>query len=311
MARIAVVGAGAIGGYVAAAAYQNGHQVQLCVRSPLSSLRVDVHGMKHRPAVRIVRRPEMADVADFVLLTTKAHDSTAAAVWFTRLCGPKTVVVVMQNGVDHVERIQPLVPDSVVVPALVHVAAERIAPGHIVHRAGRRVVLPAEAPADAAAEALAGDLIDVERVADFLTATWRKFLMNVAANPITALTGQRLGVLELPEVRDLARGILREAIAVGSACGAQLSEDDVAATLAEYTVLGPMTGTSMLADRLAGRPIEYELITASVVRCAARHNLPVPLNQAILALLRGNDLVATPQVLPAAGTRTRTLARAA
>ena len=287
MAGVAVIGAGAIGGYVAAAASRNGHDVQLCVRTPLAALRVDHATGTDRPEVGIVSRPELAGTVDCVLLTTKAHDSAGAVAWFDRLCGPQTVVVVMQNGVDHVERIQPLVPGSEVLPALVHLAADRVAPGHVVHLSGRRVVLPAGPTAERVAALLTGELLDVELEADFLTASWRKLLLNAAANPITAITGRRLGVLDLPEVRELAAGMLREAVAAGAASGADLTDRDVAATLDTYTRLGPTVGTSMLADRLAGRPVEYDLITAAVVRAAASHGVDAPLNRAVLALLAG------------------------
>src|SRR5512142_1122749 len=156
MGSLAIIGAGAIGGYVAAAAARSGHDVELCVRSPLRSLRVDDHGVTHRPAVRILHRPEEAGVADCVVLTTKAHDSAAAAAWFPHLCGPATVIAVLQHGVDHLARIQPLAPAATVVPALVHIAADRAGPGHVVHRVGRRIVLPTGPAADRVAGLLAG-----------------------------------------------------------------------------------------------------------------------------------------------------------
>jgi 2-dehydropantoate 2-reductase len=294
MASVAVIGAGAIGGYAAAAASRNGVEVLLCVRSPLPSLVVESAAGRYLPEVRIVDRPEDAGVADCVLLTTKAHDSAGAAGWFARLCGPDTIVVVMQNGVDHVERIQPLVPGCAVLPALVHMIIDRVAPGHLVHRTGRRMVVPAGRAAAAVAALLDGELLAVEPVEDFLTASWRKLLLNSAANPITALTGRRLGVLDLPEIRELAAGLLREAVAAGAACGARLTERDVTATLDAYAALGPTIGTSMLADRLAGRPVEADLITAAVVGAAERHGLAVPLNRAVLALLHGVDAATGP-----------------
>ena len=84
-------------------------------------------------------------------------------------------------------------------------------------------------------------------------------------------------------------GLLREGVAVGRAEGAALSDEDVARTLAFYDALPPETGSSMLFDRLAGRPLEHQGLTGAVVRAAERHGLDVPLNRAILALLEGLD----------------------
>jgi 2-dehydropantoate 2-reductase len=84
---------------------------------------------------------------DWVLLATKAQQTPQAGPWLARLCLPGTVVVVLQNGVDHVERVAPLAVGATVLPALVYVVAvERLARGRVVHCRGRRVV-PAGPPA--------------------------------------------------------------------------------------------------------------------------------------------------------------------
>jgi 2-dehydropantoate 2-reductase len=136
---------------------------------------------------------------------------------------------------------------------------------------------------------LAGGGIDVEQDEDFRTAAWRKLLTNVAASPITALTGRPIGVLEEPGIRDLARGLLTEAVSAATAEGAALSPADITATLDLYAQLGPSAGTSMLDDRKSGRPTEHDLINGAVVRAAARHHLDGPLNHTVLALLEATS----------------------
>jgi len=121
---------------------------------------------------------------------------------------------------------------------------------------------------------------------DYRTASWRKLLANVAANPLTALTLRRMGVLREPEVGALAEKLLAEAVAVGRAAGADLTPEDASSVLDWQRRLDAGAGTSMLYDRLAGQPLEHEYITGAVVRTADRHGVDVPLNRAILALLR-------------------------
>jgi 2-dehydropantoate 2-reductase len=99
---------------------------------------------------------------------------------------------------------------------------------------------------------------------------------------------RRIGVLREPDLKELARGLVTEAIAVGQAAGAELGNEDFARVLEAPNRLSPLAGTSMLYDRLAGRPLEHEYITGAVVRAAERHGVPVPLNRAILALLRAS-----------------------
>jgi 2-dehydropantoate 2-reductase len=284
--RIAVIGAGAIGGVLAQAACQAGHDVTLCVRTPIPSLSVIRDGEASQVPVRVAADPgTLAGPVSWVLVTTKGHQTAGAEPWLRRLAGPNTTVVAVQNGVDHAERLAQLRPPGPVLPALAYIAARREAPGQVVHVTGRRVVVPCGEAGAAFAALLANGPVDVELSPDFLTAAWRKLLTNVAANPVTALTGRTMAVLGSPGIPALVEGLLTESVAAGVAAGARLSATDVADTLDFYARFQPDAGTSMLEDRLAGRPTEHEEITGAVVRAGDRHGVQVPLNRALLALL--------------------------
>jgi 2-dehydropantoate 2-reductase len=285
MPAIAIVGGGAVGTVLAAAAEDAGADTVVCTRTPVDRLLLESEGHTRELDVPLTGDPAAVRRADWVLLTTKVQDTRSARPWLERLCGPDTTVVVLQNGVGHTERVQPLAGEAAVVPGLVYIAAERTTPGRVVHRRGRRLVLPRGNAARALASLLAGSGLEVEEEPDFTTALWRKLLGNVAANPVTALTGRRMDVLRDPEVRDLAEQLLSEAAAVGAAEGARLSAADVADTLAFYDRFGADDGTSMLYDRLAGRALEHEHISGAVTRLGRRHGVPTPANQAVYALL--------------------------
>jgi 2-dehydropantoate 2-reductase len=279
---IAVVGAGAIGGLLAAELVALGHEVTVCARRPLSRLVVERDAAPRDVSVTAVTSPDDAAAADWVLVALKAHHSAGAAPWLEALRGPRTVVVGVQNGVEHRENL-----GADVVPALAYTAVERVSDGVLRHSSGDRLVVPAAASGFAAL--FDGSALQVELADDFLTAAWRKLLANLAGNAITTLTLRRAGALRGGGLRELARGLLLEGVAVGRAEGAALSDEDVARTLAFYDALPPDTGSSMLFDRLAGRPLEHQGLTGAVVRAAGRHGLDVPLNHAVLALLEGLD----------------------
>ena len=312
--RVAVIGAGSVGLVVAEAAHDAGHDVVLCARTRPERLVIERTDRVRELDVPVIVDPVEAQPADWVLLATKAQDVAGAAAWFDGLIGPDTTVVVLQNGVDHAERVGPLLPPgTTVLPALVYVAAELLDRGHVLHRRGARLTVqgcpdtagtesltgfttfeatPADAasalPGDRFAALLAGSGLAVERVADFRTAAWRKLLTNAAANPITALTMQRMVVIQQDEsVRALTRALLHEAVQVGAAAGAALTGDDVTHTLNVYDEFAPDDGTSMYYDRRGGRATEHELITGAVVRLGDRYGVDVPLNRAVLALMRG------------------------
>ena len=132
MTRIAVIGAGAIGGTVAAWLAQNeALEVALCVRTSIPSLHVETPAGPLSPSVTVWSKPAEAQPADWVLIATKAYDSEAAASWLPMLMTPSTCVAILQNGVEHRARVQGLVEDDRVVPAIVDIQADRDALGRI------------------------------------------------------------------------------------------------------------------------------------------------------------------------------------
>jgi 2-dehydropantoate 2-reductase len=284
-----VIGAGAIGTVLAAAACDAGQQVTVCARTPIQNVVLERDGRARTLPVTIATDPGDPGLvpADVVWVATKLGDTPGAAPWLARVCGTDTLVAAAQNGLDQDTRLAPFAPSEWIVPALTYIAAERLQPGRIVHLAGDRVMVPAGEAETMLSRTTAG--LVVRGVHDMRTATWRKLLGNIVANPITTLTLRRIGVMAEPGIEDLARGLLLEAVEVGQAEGARLGDQDVAAVLAGTGQYGERTGSSMLYDRLAGLPLEHQYLTGEVVRRAETHGIPVPLNAAILALLDALD----------------------
>ncbi len=290
---VAVVGLGGIGGGAAGSLAAAGrHDVVACVRRPIERLTLErPEGMVELP-LRALTDPAQAKAADWVLLCTKAHQTAAAAPWLERLCTPSTHVAVLQNGVDHVARVAPLAGGATIVPVLVYYNAERLAADRVrLRRAGGHdLVVADDAAGRAFAQLLEGTPLTVLLSDDFATLAWRKLLINAVANPITALVLQRQAVLRRPDVQELCRAILDEAVAVGRADGARLAADETARTLATLSTFSGELGTSMYFDRMAGRPLEVEALTGAIVATGERHGVATPLNRALLTLLRAiND----------------------
>ncbi len=288
--RVAVIGAGALGAVVADAAAGAGQDVELCVRTPITRLVLVRDGEELTPAVRIVTSPEAASgPADVVFLTVKATDTAGAAAWLSALCGPGSLVVAVQNGLDHESRLAPYLPaGTAVAPCLAYLAAERLGEGRVRHLAGNVVMVPA-AHRERVAAAVADGGLDVRGVDDMVTAEWRKLLGNLVANPLTALTMRRIGVVREPAMSELATRILAEAVAVGRAEGADLPDELIGQIVVGTGRYGDETGSSMLYDRLAGRPLEHRFLTGEVVRRGAAHGIPTPVNSTLLALLEAVD----------------------
>ncbi|MBB5068286.1 2-dehydropantoate 2-reductase [Saccharopolyspora gloriosae] len=283
--RIAVIGGGAVGGALAAAAQDTGHEVVLCVRTPFEVLVLDTPDGRREVPVRVITDPAQAGPVDWVLVATKVQDVGGAGDWLSAFDAEGTPVVAVQNGVEHHDSLAPLLARSPVLPALLYGGAERVRAGHVRrHSAKLRLVVPA----GTLGERLRAVLCDPEVTPtdDFRTETWRKMLTNLAANPISALTMRRLDVFADGEVMALAKAVVTEGVAVARAEGAELGTADADRAIEAFEVLAPGTGTSMLYDREAGLRTEHEHITGALVRAARRHGIPVPRNETLLTLLR-------------------------
>ncbi|WP_306371009.1 2-dehydropantoate 2-reductase [Nocardiopsis sp. CC223A] len=284
---VAVIGAGAVGTSVASALARAGRPVTVCGASRrIERIEVTEDGSTETWPVAQATVPDDITGYDTAVLAVKAHQTDAAAAWLKAVSAPGTTVLVAQNGVEQRERVAPHTDGAYVVPAVVYLNAERTAPGRAtLRRVGRwDLVLPDEAPARALAAELSAGLMRVGLEADFATVAWAKLLGNITANPLTALTGRRVDVLRDPGIGTVARLITDEAVRVARAEGAALSAAHAREVLAWLENAPEGATTSMLQDRIAGRPLEYDALTGAVVRAAERHGIDVPVNRLILAL---------------------------
>ena len=286
MSVVAVVGVGAVGGTVAAHLSATGRDdVLLCVRTPFDALVVEGPGGILRATPRILTTPDAASPVPWVLLATKAHQTAGAADWLRALATSQTIVAILQNGVEHEERVAPYANGATLLPVIVECPAVRVAPGRVVQRAPAQLIVPATAAGRHFAQLFAGTDIGVTVTRDFVTAAWRKLCLNVAGGAITALTDRPLGVMRRPDVAQVARDLIHECLMVGRAEGAALDEGLVEEIVTSMVLAPAEVGTSMLTDRRAGQLLEADARNGAVARIGARHGIETPLNRAVTALL--------------------------
>lgn len=283
--RTAVVGPGAIGTTVAAALHEAGRTPLVAGRRPTARLRLE-----HDGGAVVVPGPVRTDPADVrepvdvVLLAVKATQTAAAAGWLTALCGPGTVVCVLQNGVEQARTVAPLVPGSHVLPAVVWFPAVREADDVVRLLGDPRLTVPDAPGAAAVTRALAGTRCTVTTETDFLTPAWRKLLQNATAG-LMALTGRRAGVFQREDVADLTLAYLAECLAVARAEGAHLGDDEPRALLDAFRAFPADRGTSILADREQGHALEWDARNGVIRRLGAAHGIPTPVSDVLVPLL--------------------------
>ena len=281
--RIAVVGTGAIGATFAAALERRGHELILGARTPVDGVTVECDG---EPPQRL-RAPVLTDPAaaggraDWVLLAVKAHQTAGAATWLDALAGPGTTVAVLQNGVEQRELVEPLAHGAAILPAIVWVPAEVLAPGRVHQRGPVQLTVPDGEPGRALAGLLGSGVTLSD---DFVTVAWKKLAVNAVA-ALMVLSRRRAGMFAGREITALTRAFAEEVFAVARAEGARPRPEAVEELLAYYRGLPADLGTSILFDAEAGRELEWEARNGVVRRLAARHGIATPVSDVVVPLL--------------------------
>jgi 2-dehydropantoate 2-reductase len=284
---IAVVGVGAVGSTLAACLHQAGHAVVLCGRTRRDHVEVRPDGA----GPIIVPGPVQTDPGDvsgpveLMFLAVKATQVDGVAPWLTALCDENTTVCVLQNGVEQIELVQPYCPRSTVVPGIVWFGAETQTGGWVRLRTQPLLTLPGWA--DDVIDVLDGAGIVVTATrdsADFTTESWRKLLVNALAG-FMVLCGRRSGMFRRDDVAKLSRAYLAECLAVARAEGAALGDGVIDETVGMFGKAPEDMGTSMLFDRQAQRPLEWDIRNGVILRKARNHRLAAPISEVIVPLL--------------------------
>jgi len=312
--RLCVVGAGAIGGFLAVRLARVCEQVSVVIRGAnLQAVRA--HGMKllidgREEVAQLTATDRMAElgVQDVVVLGMKAHQVAPIVPELAALIGPQTLVVTAQNGIPwwyffrhggpyEGRRIEAVDPGGVISGALpvertigciVYPACELEAPGVIRHIEGNRFSLGEIDGADtervrALAQRFRGAGFKSPVVADIRAEIWLKLWGNLSFNPISALTHATLeDICRFPETRALAAAMMAEAQAIGTRLGVpfKVSLDK---RIAGAEAVGAHK-TSMLQDVETGRVLELDALVKSVIELGRITGTPTPAIDHVYAL---------------------------
>jgi 2-dehydropantoate 2-reductase len=314
--KIAIFGAGAIGGMMGVKLAQAGADVTFIARGPhLAAMRengVILHSggetIQVRP--RCVANAAEAGLQDYVIVTLKAHSLPAAAADIALMMDDESALITAVNGVPYwyfhrlpgpysgrrVESVDPggllsaTLPPSRAIGCVVYPAAEVTQPGVISHSYGDRFSLgePDGSRSDRI-QAISSLLISAglkapirPRIRDEI---WVKLWGNLCFNPLSALTGATLDILTgRPDLRAVGRAMMLEAQAVAEALGVSfaISVDKRIEGAAEVGV----HKTSMLQDLERGRPMEIDALLGAVVELGQLTGKAMPICETVLALVR-------------------------
>ena len=298
--RIAVMGAGGIGGYLAARLGAAGSDVAVVARGEhLAAMRrsgLRLHSGKgdvHVTGLRVVDDPAAVGPVDVVLFTVKMFGAAAAAEQIRPMVGPGTAVATFLNGVDSVDVLSRVHGRDRVLGGAAYIFATVVEPGVIRHTgpADRFVFGELDGTLSPRVEALRASLeaAGVDAVASdrILPVIWEKFIILAANSGMTAVTRLPIGPLRTdPQTRALFVEAMREVEAVARAKGIAVAQDIVDRHLAFFDGLDPTSKASMLVDLERGRPLELPWLSGAVARMGAELGVPTPVHRVIAAALK-------------------------
>jgi len=313
--KIAIVGAGAIGGFLGVRLALAGEQVSFlarganlaAIRSNGMILRAEDGSEEHAQGIAAFERPEDAGPHDVVLLTVKAHQVAPLAEGLRHLCHADTAIVTMQNGIPwwyfhkhggpHDGRaVRAADPDGAiarhidparVIGSVVYPATNLVAPGIIQHIEGNRFSLgeldgSTTPRIQALSTALGRAGFKAPVIRDVRSEIWLKLWGNLSFNPISALTHATLvDLCQFPLSRELCAKMMAEAKTIAEKLGVEM-RISIERRIAGAEKVGAHK-TSMLIDIEQGRPIELDALMGAVIELGELTETPTPHISAIYA----------------------------
>ncbi len=293
-ASVAVVGAGAVGGYYGAMLAAAGHRVTMIGR-PLHVDAMRARGLRLTLAdgreldAAVAADTDTAAVqgASLVLVCVKSTDTDAAAAAMQPWLSPDAVVMSLQNGVDNAERLQAVLGRPVL-PAVVYVATEMAGPGHVRHHGRGELVIGPGPRSEAVAALLRGAGVPVEVSAHAMAALWSKLILNCAYNALSAITALPYGRLsQSPGVMAAMRDVVDECLAVAHAGGVTTLEDTVVwQAVLRIAQTMPEQRSSTAQDLARGKPTEIDHLNGYVVRQGEKLGVRTPANRVLWAAVK-------------------------
>lgn len=298
--KIAVIGAGGVGGYFGGRLAEAGVDTTFIARGRTldalrtRGLRVDsIAGDFVLDRVHATDDPASLGKVDAILMAVKTWQVEEAARMLQPMLRPGTIVVPLENGIDTPDVLARIIGREHVAGGLCAIVSFIVEPGHIRHPAFDPVVMFGEL------DNRRGERVERLREAfgnargvtatiptDIQHSMWTKFLFIATFSGIGAIARVPVGLWRaVPEVRAIADASLHEIAALARARGIDLGDDAVAKTWARYDAMAPESTASMQRDIMEGKPSELEGQLGAVVRLAAESGVAVPVTSFIYGCL--------------------------
>lgn len=300
--KVCIVGAGALGCAIGGTLAQAGSEVYLINRNKdhvdaisRSGLTMRVDGIDRNVKVFAATDCSKIGEVDLVIVLVKSFHTREAIEGAKRTIGKNSVVMSLQNGLGHEDVLGEVVGHEHIIAGKTYVGGLILGPGHIIAgvKGKQTVIGELDGSVSTRATAIAEEFnragIAVTVSPNIRGAMWDKLLVNVATGALSGITRLAYGQLyRVPEVEEAAVAAVREGMAVAKAAGISLSiRDPEDAWIRAGDGLPPEFKASMLQSLEKSSITEIDFINGAVVRAGKTHHVPTPVNETLVACVKG------------------------
>ena len=294
--RIAVIGLGGVGGYLASMLCRTYNSVTVIARGARYDaiqskglvLHSDLHGEVHSEPSLVLQSAQELEEQDYIFICVKNYSLEELLPQMKKAVGENTVLIPVMNGVDPSDRVKAAFPTATVVKSLIYIVAFAN-PDYSISQKGQvpslRLGIPNPDEREAGIAAYISGLLTKAEIPnqvpeDITLAVWKKYVLNCAYNVETAYYDTTIGPLQDDPVRTSEyEALVREAYSVAIAMGVPMVPEDCQSIIDRFYTYEYDASSSLQRDLHAGKPAEVETFSGYIVRQAKALGIDVPVSE--------------------------------
>ncbi len=289
MNSIAIIGAGAVGGYYGLQLLMAKYQVHFLLNNDFDYVKKNGFTLETKTArqtffpVNCYKSPNDMPKCDLIIIALKTTANSFLANILPAVCHQNSLILNLQNGIDTHKEILSVMPKHKIFVGLCSIACNKISPGYFKHIDFNEIHLGEFNPNDynynnlsTIATAFEKAKIPIKISPNIIEAQWRKLVWNITFNGLTTvLNCDTKTIMSTPDLRQKATAILTEAILLANAVGISIEREYLNKMLELTDALNPYK-PSMKLDREHNRPLELDAIYRRPINYAKQINFPIP-----------------------------------
>ena len=283
--KFGIFGMGAIGHVLAQSLWHHRDDLVFFNRSQKDEFRFKYEKIIIEKPIDVIATSQPMNSLDWLVICLKEYHYKRAIPWLQKLISANTKVVIVRNGLDLKDPLLPYFNPSQILETIIDAPTQMNSDGFYEMLRSPKLLLPDISLAAEFQKLINQDFLSVQLVADFKTKQWEKLIESASLGALLALSGETCWIFEDEKVVALYAQLIEEAIQVAQKDGALIDSNFKIELIEKAKKYPPEKGSSMLTDRLSGRPIEINVKSGAISRLGRRYQIETPLHDLVSLIL--------------------------